>query len=362
MTEFKGEVFAARLQGRRPAALVVRPGSVQALADNGERFELPIDDAVYELGGATGRILFCRMPDGRLSVISEDPRFLAALTAAAVRARPRLVELERTLQAASQRRRAGWALGVVAVLLLVLAAPTGLGLLAEQGVRHLPRSVDVDLGKGAGDDFGGAVVKDPAVQAAANALLARLLEGAGDVEGFEFTLNVVRSEEANAFALPGGRMVLLTGLLEQAARIEQVAGVLAHEIAHVTERHGLERVVQSVGTMGLLQMVFGDAGGAGGMARDLFAVNAINGYSRHQESDADAKGVRLLHAAAIDPTGLSEFFENMALRTAQVPTWFSTHPDDRARVRAVRTLAEQLGPRRFRPVGVTLKALRGEAD
>jgi beta-barrel assembly-enhancing protease len=146
-------------------------------------------------------------------------------------------------------------------------------------------------------------------------------------------LHVLRDATPNAFAIPGGHMALHTGLLEMAKTPEQVAGVIAHEISHVTQRHSLRNMMQSAG----LSMVFGvllgspDLASLAGMAEELQALS----YSRDMEREADDVGWNYLLKAEINPRGMVEFFELLAKEegvSGNMPALLSTHPATAERI------------------------------
>jgi predicted Zn-dependent protease len=119
-------------------------------------------------------------------------------------------------------------------------------------------------------------------------------------------------------------------------------------MAHVTLRHGLERITGSIGVMLGLELLLGDASGLVGLGRDVLEVGAINAYSREQEDAADMEGVRMLNQAGIDAEGLASFFELMKKEHGEIPdamTWLSTHPRSSERSAAVRRRIAEL-PRR----------------
>jgi predicted Zn-dependent protease len=157
----------------------------------------------------------------------------------------------------------------------------------------------------------------------------------------------------NAFALPGGTIVVFTGLIEKSADAEQVAGVLAHEMSHATLRHGLQRVSQSLGLAVGVQLLLGDTQGLIAAGAELFQLATINGYSREQESEADDEGVRMLHAAGIDPLGFARFFTTLKDEHGDLPgvvSWMSTHPQHDVRIAAVRERLASLEARDYRPI------------
>ena len=130
--------------------------------------------------------------------------------------------------------------------------------------------------------------------------------------GYEFEYAVLESPEVNAFALPGGKFVVFTGLLAKAGRPEEVAGVLAHEFQHAVLRHSLQKMVRAAGLRAVLALLIGDLDGLGGVVRDAGVQIQELSYGRDQEREADFTAVDLLAAAGIDPTGLPDFFDRLA--------------------------------------------------
>ena len=116
-------------------------------------------------------------------------------------------------------------------------------------------------------------------------------------------MGVLKDRSVNAFAAPGGHVVVLSGLIDEAKSGDEVAGVLAHEIAHVIHRHPMESLVRAMGLAVLAEALSGD--GLGGTAAMLLAVTA---YSREAEAEADATAVALLEGSrGLRSVGLDRF-------------------------------------------------------
>lgn len=165
-------------------------------------------------------------------------------------------------------------------------------------------------------------------------IVATLTATLGD-KRFSFKVVVADTPEVNAFALPGGYVTVNRGLLEAADTGEEIAAVLAHEITHVTHRHGTERMLRELGATSVLSLVFG--GTAVAVPAKLTHDFVSNAYDRDQEREADTVGLSLLVEAGLDPRGMASFFARLAKDQVTPPAWLSTHPDpgDRA------TTAEQ---------------------
>jgi predicted Zn-dependent protease len=141
-------------------------------------------------------------------------------------------------------------------------------------------------------------------------ITSRLLPIVKD-SGYEFKFHIMEDTNVNAFAIPGGHVVILTGLLESADSAEEVAGVLAHEIAHVTRRHSLRNIVKSAGLIITLQALIGDASGLFGLATEASRFLLQQKFSRDFEREADDTGWAYLVEANIDPRGMTKFFEKL---------------------------------------------------
>jgi len=139
----------------------------------------------------------------------------------------------------------------------------------------------------------------------------------------------------NAFALPGGIVIVNKGLLEKADSANEVAAVLAHEIQHVEQRHALKNMITSSGIAAAVLLVLGDANAV--MMIMAHQVSAQY-FSRQAESDADIKGLALLNKNKIDPQGMVIFFKKMQEAykdKAAGPDWLSSHPDTANRIQAI---------------------------
>lgn len=159
---------------------------------------------------------------------------------------------------------------------------------------------------------------------------------------YRITLSVVDSPAVNAFAAPGGHVVILRGLLEQTTSPEQLAGVLAHELQHVYQRHTTRAILeQTAGTL-LLTAISGDL--SGGLAWGLEGARTMGSlhYSRTHEAEADIEGLRMMQAAHLDPAAMIAFYGTMQKGErdhAEPPDFLSTHPDMGQRLAALIALA-----------------------
>ena len=184
----------------------------------------------------------------------------------------------------------------------------------------------------------------------------------GDTRPVEIA--VLDSKMINAFALPGRHIVVTSAMIKAAETPEELAGVLAHEMAHVTERHSTKRVLRAYGLELIFQMVAGQG--------DLF--NAVGGlgytlvqnrFSRADEALADRMGVERMLAAGLDPMPLADLFERIEAQErdelgegADYLTWeyLSDHPSFDSRIAEIRGLAEAAEAQRASPPAPALSA------
>ena len=156
-------------------------------------------------------------------------------------------------------------------------------------------------------------------------------------------------DAANAFALPGGKVGVYTGIFDVARNQDQLAGVIAHEIGHVVSRHHDERITRQAGAQGVLGLVGALLGGTGyqQLAVQGGSLLAQTGFllpgSRTQETEADVVGQRLMAQAGFDPRGAVSLWENMIEEGgSRPPEFLSTHPDPSARIGEMRQRAAGL--------------------
>jgi len=206
----------------------------------------------------------------------------------------------------------------------------------------------------------GELVEDPQVTEYINEIGHRIAAQANIDGNHEFSFFVVDNNVINAFALPGGFIGIHTGLLEATRNEDELAGVLAHEVAHVTQRHIARRIHanqrQSILSTAIMlgAILAGAAGGGGDVMQGAIAVaqgtaaqQQIN-FTRSNEYEADRVGISALAAAGFDPQGMGSFFEVMSRGTTPIeqrlPEFLRTHPVSSARIAEARGRARSYQP------------------
>jgi len=239
-------------------------------------------------------------------------------------------DLEKTAAKVRQvrsRQRTVWSIVLGAVVGLALFLWLGSDLLVEFAVDRIPVEWEQKLGESAYRDFvmQQNVLKEGPAVAAVNEITQRLTEQIPH-NPYKFEISVVKSEIVNAFALPGGYIVVFTGLMQKAESGEEVAGVLSHELNHVLQRHSLNRIVKQIGLMAIVTIILGDQQGLIGLMKQVGVELLTLKFGRAQETEADVTGLRLLHRARIDPSGMITFFQRLSEKEDGRVEWLSTHP------------------------------------
>lgn len=231
----------------------------------------------------------------------------------------------------------GGGLAVVVWLIWFLA-----GSLADYVAARIPVQADVSIGAQAWKQLAPESRRctNDALVEYVEKLAKPLVDAANSP--FEFRFAVIDDPAVNAFALPGGFVTVNSGLLSKARSGEEVAAVLAHELIHVTERHGTRRVARQMGSMVLLSVLFGgtDFETVGYAAGSL----ANTAYDRDEESAADTGGQRLLRAIGVSPAAMADFFGRLEGEGVSVPALLSTHPDPGDRAERAREAARGFVP------------------
>ena len=275
------------------------------------------------------------LDEGDARLVVDDPDLAAFLgRRAAKAARPYRRGMPRVFQ---------WAGLVIAGL---CGAFVAVAELLPGMAEHVPVSWEVALGDEIRDDAlsvfkrisggDGRTCSSAEGSEALAGLATRLAAAAGAAE-FPFSVTVVDLTLQNAVALPGGRIMLFRGLLNLAERPDEIAAVLAHEMAHGIRRHPLRALIRSEGIGVLSSLVLPD-GIAGRVDSGVAQVLLHTSYSRQAEAEADALAFAALRRAGIRADGMASLFERLREKygAGRMPTLLSTHPDIEERIAEAR--------------------------
>jgi beta-barrel assembly-enhancing protease len=178
------------------------------------------------------------------------------------------------------------------------------------------------------------ILNDRAIEQYVNSIGQKLAANAGGPQ-FQYRFRVVNASDINAFALPGGYIYLNRGIIENAKNEGEIAGVLAHEIAHSALRHGTHQASKAYAAQAGLQILGGLLGGKVGQ-NTAQILNTVGGvglnalflkFSRELETQADVRGAQILAASGYTPADMISFFNTLAkVDTSKKTTWLSHHP------------------------------------
>ena len=171
---------------------------------------------------------------------------------------------------------------------------------------------------------------------------------------YPYSFTMADYREINAFALPGGPVWINRGVVHTATSESQVAGVLAHEVAHIAQRHAADQLTKATVAnlgLGLLGAVLGNGGGAGAaqMTAGFLANGVFLKFSRDDEREADQVGLQILRKAGWDGRGMVELFQilqrEQKTNPGSVATFFSSHPSPQDRIGRLQGMAGSGGTR-----------------
>lgn len=315
-TSGTGVFFDGQTSRRQDVHVALEPAALAILRPDGSPLETWPQGELRELAGPPELLRLGRERGSGLARLEiRDPALAAAVRAAAPRLKAAHAE-----ERGTTRRVVLWSLA--AVVSVTLFAFYGVPALADRLAPLLPWTVDQRMGEIAdrqiralfpiepGGDFacGEGSEEKPGREA-----LDRLAQRLSEAAALPVPIRVVavRSDFVNALALPGGTIYLFDGLIEKAKSVEEIAGVLAHEIGHVAHRDGTRRALQAGGSSLLFGFVLGDVVG-GTAAITIARVLSEASYSRAAETDADSYAVGLMGRIGADPRPLGQFLARLA--------------------------------------------------
>ena len=335
--------FDGRSSRRHEVALAIRDGRVLVAGDFGQRSWALAEVDISRSGGRGPCTL--RFSDGALCELVDDAALAAELAAAGV--------VDSAVAHAEGRWR--WALGALAgaVVLIAAAYVYALPWLAERLAPAIPDAVTAAISSAALQGLDSQVLTPSKLtlqrQQEIAAQVAALATGPGSLPPYRLQFRSAPRIGANAFALPGGEVIILDELLALAKRDEEVIAVVAHELGHLHYHHGMRQLIQSTVVSVAAAVYLGDVST---LVAGLTALVLESRYSRQFELEADAYAGRLLLAtpAALEPLiamlGRLDDAHDKARGSARGSAGagsdlLSSHPDSEERIRALREMARR---------------------
>jgi predicted Zn-dependent protease len=258
----------------------------------------------------------------------------------------------------------------------VAAAALALGLASAvpaSAINLFSQQQEVQIGQRAAADAERQlpILRDGSVEGYVNAVVRRLAAAAPGAR-YPYQAKVVNSADINAFALPGGFIYVNRGLIDAVRNEGELAGVLAHEMAHVAERHGTEQMTKAYGVQagaGILASILAGRDRRLGLGEQIVGSLGLNAlmfkFSRDAETEADRVGAQMMARAGYDPMAMASFFDLLQSQRRGNPNavaqFFSTHPAPANRSANIRAQANSLGRGNGRTVG-NLRAVQARLD
>lgn len=187
----------------------------------------------------------------------------------------------------------------------------------------------------------------------------------------QYEIKILRSDDINAFALPGGKIYILSGLIRESETPEEIAAILAHEISHVDKRHGIRQVIRLLGLSIVIKLAIGlgfDDIGSLETITEIVNTLAILRYSREFEEEADQNAFEILKKSGVGVKGFVDFFEREETKLvtdkknrnkkhpkeedkknwdpAEILDWLSTHPDNKNRIQKAKEFSRGIKTQR----------------
>ncbi|HKJ29567.1 MAG: M48 family metallopeptidase [Desulfuromonadales bacterium] len=231
-----------------------------------------------------------------------------------------------------------WLVG--GMLLLALVFYLALGVTADLAVAKIPIKAEVWLGEHFVDSF--EANEDEPLRRRLQTLLDNL-PAESPLHKYTFTVQLVKNEEVNALALPGGHIVVFSALVKQAESENELAMVLAHELGHFAHRDHLKRLGRGLGLTVAAMLVFGEDSAISRLMSNLFLVTESS-YSRQQEADADRFGLELLVNSYGHAGGAIDFFARVGKKAGRrAPYLLASHPHPDDRIEELQSLIRENG-------------------
>jgi beta-barrel assembly-enhancing protease len=326
--QFPGQFYDGRSAGNQPVRVTPVGHGVAFRLEDGTEYWWPFENTLVRRSDVS--LTFEHGHPLAQSLVMDHPGFIAEME----RLNPRIAggqqpnhhDLFLKLGA-----MAAICVGLV-VALIVWGFPWAIGVMASL----MPVSIERKLGEAVLETMAPKAKRcsDPSI----NRIVAMLSEGTPR-NPYSFQVYVVEDSQVNAFAAPGGYVVVYRGLLDKTRRPEEAAAVLAHEMQHVIQRHSVRGMMRGLSIWVALALVTGNAGDT------LIHIAGTLGnlhYQRGDENEADVEGLRMLESSGVDPKAMVSMLQLLDTVQGDAPVaakYFSTHPLTRERIDRVRELA-----------------------
>ncbi|WP_157484845.1 M48 family metallopeptidase [Gilvimarinus polysaccharolyticus] len=296
-------------KGKASGTLCIDYGGVQCLIRE-QSVRLPLQNLKVTLGGASNRLVFFEHPAvSGWSFYVSDRRVLRD---AHLNNQPNVIAM-----LAQARKKQFFARAwITAIVLLIVLLPLLLVFRMDMVTGVIAKKIPVEWEQKLGESsiaqyqIDKNIMPDEEAEVLLQPLVQPLLDALQPTP-YQYRFHIVNEGSLNAFALPGGQVMLHSALILRADSAEELLGVLAHEMIHVEQQHGLRNVMGAAGIYVMASAVLGDASGLLAMIGTAAPLLLNQSYSRRFETQSDTLGFKLLTKANINPAGLASFFKKL---------------------------------------------------
>jgi Zn-dependent protease with chaperone function len=351
--------------GKKPVELQVYHGDLLIARHDAGTVEFDLKKAQFTPGGFDNNMLYI-YPDLETTSPAVLVNDLTLLDELAGSSNPQVRQKATLALNRRKKKKINKIAGIAIIMalflgLISLASTQAAGLI----VKLIPLKWDEKLGEVSYPSAVGSMapgsskIEDKYVIQSIEEIKSRLA-GALKKTPFKYEVTLLKSPIENAFALPGGKIVIFTGILLKVDSPEELAGIMAHEIMHVEKRHAMRQIVSRLGLTALLQIVLGDAADAGSVILEIGSELLSLGYSRSMESEADKEGIKLLSAAGISADGMIAFFKKMSENEKELKSmqWLLTHPLSEKRATELSEIYKKNKPVHVKKFTINWKTLK----
>ncbi|MBI34828.1 MAG: hypothetical protein CMP67_05620 [Flavobacteriales bacterium] len=298
------------LEGGRKVVEVEIQSDIISFTLNEKEFSWPISDLEFQIGGASKGLIYIK--NSNFSSIILYTRDKKILKNEFVVQHPNILKSSKKISGFYNQRKVFYS----SLLLFLIALPIVFYAFRSSIIKSIANRVPVEWEIKAGNKLFETlknqydIIEDSSLSARFDTMFIPLVNAAGTPD-IDYQFYLCSDPSLNAFALPGGHIVINLGTINKIERIEELYGVIGHEIAHVTQRHHLRGVISNLSTFLIFQGLLGDeAGLIGAIGESAGRLESLF-YSRSFERESDEIGFNYMKEAHIDPKGMVEFFERI---------------------------------------------------
>lgn len=342
---YEGILLSEHIEGGRKAGIIItNPFSLTFKKGDDIEIKFPLKDLEASYGGAGERLVYFKHPQYPGYTIFTDQSHILDDPALS-----HLFSVQDTRQVVRKSRLTFRTL-LISTILLIIAGVSVFFISRDRIIHKVAMQVPMDYQIRIGEPIfentlkSNKVLNSDTLSQYLNELTSPLLSQLGESD-YQFRFAVVENDAINAFALPGGFIVIHSALLQEAETPDEVAGVLAHEIAHVTSRHHLRGLFNRLGTFYILSMFLGDISVLGSLV-DIGASLESLSFSRDFETESDLEGLKLALASGYSSEGMVSFFKKLGEAHGgedhALMAYLTTHPTSDSRMKTIENTAATL--------------------